>query len=130
MCTYSVQIWRNQHRSVVISTVPSIQLDSLSQRLEIGMYRFAGMDLQLFSLNFLIKDCVIIAYLVEFHPITKILLTLREITKKLPKMFNYQKSPQNREILPKVIKITKSGHTGFHSPNKNFLPNCSKLPYF
>jgi hypothetical protein len=44
-------------------------------------------------------------YLVEFHAITKILL------KKLPKIFNYQKSQRNREILPKVIKITKSGHT-------------------
>ena len=49
-------------------------------------------------------------YLVEFHAITKILLTLREITIKLPKIFNYQKSQKNREILPKVIKITKSGH--------------------
>jgi hypothetical protein len=53
------------------------------------------------------------AYLVEFHAITKILLTLtlRKITKKIPKNFNYQKSQKNREILPKVIKITKSGHT-------------------
>jgi hypothetical protein len=42
-------------------------------------------------------------YLVEFHLITKILLTLREITKELPKIFNYQKSQKNREILPKVI---------------------------
>ena len=49
------------------------------------------------------------AYLVEFHAITKILLTLREITKKI---FNYQERQKNREILPKVIKITKSGHTG------------------
>jgi hypothetical protein len=38
-------------------------------------------------------------YLVEFHEITKILLTLREITKTLPKIFNYK----NREILPKGI---------------------------
>ena len=37
-------------------------------------------------------------YLVEFHAITKILLTLRKITKKLPKIFNYQKSQKNREI--------------------------------
>ena len=44
-------------------------------------------------------------YLVEFHAITKKLL------KKLPNIFNYQKSQKNREILPKVIKITKSGHT-------------------
>ena len=51
------------------------------------------------------------AYLVEFHAITKILLTLREITKKNTKIFNDQKSQKNREILPKVIKITKSGHT-------------------
>ena len=29
-------------------------------------------------------------------------------------MFNYQKSQKNREILPKVIKIAKSGHTEFH----------------
>jgi hypothetical protein len=43
---------RNQHRSVVISTIPSIQLDSLGQQLAIGMYSFADMDLQLFSLNF------------------------------------------------------------------------------
>jgi hypothetical protein len=42
------------------------------------------------------------AYLVEFHAITKILLILREITKKITKNFQ----------LPKVIKITKSGHTG------------------
>jgi hypothetical protein len=47
------------------------------------------------------------AYLVEYHAITKILLTLTEI----PNIFNYQKSQKNREILPKVIKITKSGHT-------------------
>ena len=51
------------------------------------------------------------AYLVEFHPITKILLTLRKITKKITKNFQLPKSPKNREILPKVIKITKSGHT-------------------
>jgi hypothetical protein len=44
------------------------------------------------------------AYLVEFHAITKILLTLREITKKitknfqLPKIFNYQKSEKSRNI--------------------------------
>jgi hypothetical protein len=42
-------------------------------------------------------------YLVEFHEITKILLTLRKLLKKLPKIFNYQKSQKNREILPKVI---------------------------
>jgi hypothetical protein len=42
-------------------------------------------------------------YLVEFHVITKILLTLREITKKITKILNYQKSQKNREILPKVI---------------------------
>jgi predicted PurR-regulated permease PerM len=52
------------------------------------------------------------AYLVEFHVITKILLTFKEkLLKKLPKIFNYQKRQKNREILPKVIKITKSGHT-------------------
>jgi hypothetical protein len=34
-------------------------------------------------------------------------------------MFNYQKSQKNREILPKVIKITESGHTG----------NSSRFPY-
>ena len=42
-------------------------------------------------------------YLVEFHAITKILLTLRKITKKITKNFQ----------LPKVIKITKSGHTEY-----------------
>jgi hypothetical protein len=36
---------------VVISTIPSIQLGSLGQQLAIWMYSFAGMDLQLFSLN-------------------------------------------------------------------------------
>jgi hypothetical protein len=46
------------------------------------------------------------AYLVEFHAITKILLILREITKKITKNFQL---PKNYEILPKVIKITKSG---------------------
>ena len=56
------------------------------------------------------------AYLVEFPAITKILLTSREVTKKITKNFHYyQKSPKNREILPKVIKITKSGHTAFLS---------------
>ena len=45
---------------------------------------------------------------------TKILLTLSKITKKLPRIFNYQKSPKNRKILLKVIKITKSGHTGMY----------------
>jgi hypothetical protein len=57
---------RNQH----------IQLDSFGQQLAIWMYSFAGMNLQLFSLNFLITGCVIMTYLVEFHAITKILLTL------------------------------------------------------
>jgi hypothetical protein len=42
-------------------------------------------------------------YLVEFHEITKILLTLREITKKITKNFQLPKSQKNREILPKVI---------------------------
>jgi hypothetical protein len=37
---------------MVISTIPSIQQDSLGQQLGIWMYSFAGMDLQLFSLNF------------------------------------------------------------------------------
>jgi hypothetical protein len=37
---------------VVISRIPSIQLDSLGKQLAIWMYSFAGMDLQLFSLNF------------------------------------------------------------------------------
>jgi hypothetical protein len=82
----------------------------LGKQLAIWMYSFAGMDLQLFSLNFWMTGCVSMAYLVEFHAITKILLTLREITKKI---FNYQKSQKNCEILPKVIKITKSGHIGF-----------------
>jgi hypothetical protein len=36
-----------------------------------------------------------------------------KLLKKLPKIFNYQKSQKNRKILPKVIKITKSGHTEF-----------------
>ena len=44
------------------------------------------------------------AYFVEFHLITKILL------EKLRRIFNYQKVPNNCEILPKVIKIPKSGH--------------------
>jgi hypothetical protein len=65
----------NHHR--VISRIPSTQLDSLGQQLAIWMYSFAGMDLQLFSLNFWITGCVIMAYLVEFHAITKILLTFR-----------------------------------------------------
>ena len=50
-------------------------------------------------------------YLVEFHAITKILLTLREITKKITKKFQLPKKSENCEILPKVIKITESGHT-------------------
>jgi hypothetical protein len=37
---------------VVISRIPSIQLDSLGQQFAIWMYSFASMDLQLFSLNF------------------------------------------------------------------------------
>jgi hypothetical protein len=39
-----------------------------------------------------------------------------KLLKKLPKFFNYQKSQKNREILPKVIKITKSGHTAISFP--------------
>jgi hypothetical protein len=35
----------------------------------------------------------------------------QKLPKRLPKIFNYQKSQKNREILPKVNKITKSGHT-------------------
>jgi hypothetical protein len=50
------------------------------------------------------------AYLVEFHVITKILIK-EKLLKQLPNIFNYQKSQKNREILPKVIKITKYGHT-------------------
>jgi hypothetical protein len=69
----------------------------LGQQFAIWMYSFASMDLQLFSLNFWITGCVIMAYLVEFHGITKILLTLREITKKITKNFQ----------LPKVRKIAK-----------------------
>jgi hypothetical protein len=39
------------------------------------------------------------AYLVEFHPITKILLTLREITKKITKNFQLpKKSEKSRNI--------------------------------
>jgi hypothetical protein len=34
-----------------------------------------------------------------------------KLLKKIPKIFNYQKSQKNCKILPKVIKITKSGHT-------------------
>jgi hypothetical protein len=44
------------------------------------------------------------AYFVEFYAITKIL--------SMNFKRNYQKSQKNPEILPKVIKITKSGHTG------------------
>jgi hypothetical protein len=84
---------------VLISRIPSIQLDSLGQQLAIWMYNFAGMDLQLFSLNFLITGCIIVAYLVEFHAITKISLTLREITKKITKNFKLpKKSEKSRNI--------------------------------
>jgi hypothetical protein len=39
------------------------------------------------------------AYLVEFHAITKILLTLREITKKITKNFQLpKKSEKSRNI--------------------------------
>ena len=41
-----------------------------------------------------------------------------KLLKKLPKIFNYQKSQKNREILPKVIKITKSGHTALLLGNR------------
>jgi hypothetical protein len=57
-----MQTWRRDNRArvpnpqstqgEVISTIPSIQLDSLGQKLAIWMYSFAGMVLQLFSLNF------------------------------------------------------------------------------
>ena len=43
------------------------------------------------------------AYLVEFHAITKILLTLREITKKITKNFQLPKKSE------KSRNITKSG---------------------
>jgi hypothetical protein len=62
---------------VAIRRILLVRLDSLGQQLAIWMYSFAGMDLQLFSLNFWITGCVILAYLVEFHAITKILLTFR-----------------------------------------------------
>jgi hypothetical protein len=43
--------------------------------------------------------CVIMVYLVEFHAITKILLTLREITKKITKNFQLpKKSEKSRNI--------------------------------
>jgi hypothetical protein len=64
-------------------------------------------------------------YLVEFNAITKMLLTFREITfKKLPKIFNYQKSQKNREILPKVIKITKTGHIANCTSCFKFADEC------
>jgi hypothetical protein len=69
---------RNQHR---VRTIDIYGEDSLGQQLAIWMYSFAGMDLQLFSWNIRITGCVFLAYLVEFHMITKILLTFREITK-------------------------------------------------
>ena len=47
------------------------------------------------------------AYFVEFYAITKIL--------SMNFKRNYQKSQKNPEILPKVIKITKSGHTVYES---------------
>jgi hypothetical protein len=65
------------------------------------MYNFAGMDLQLFSLNFWITGCVIMAYLVEFHAITKI-TNYREITKKITKNFQLPKKSE------KSWNITKS----------------------
>jgi arginyl-tRNA--protein-N-Asp/Glu arginylyltransferase len=72
----------------------------LGQQLAIGMYSFADMDLQLFSLNFWITGCVIMAYLVEYHPITKILLTLREITITITKKFQLPnwRSEKSRNI--------------------------------
>jgi hypothetical protein len=64
---------------VAIRRILLVRLDSLGhgQQLAIWMYSFAAMDLQLFSLNFLVTGCVILAYLVEFHAITKILVTFR-----------------------------------------------------
>jgi hypothetical protein len=49
-----------------------------------------------------LTGCVIMAYLVEFHPITKILLTLTEITKKITKNFQLPKESE------KSRNITKS----------------------
>jgi hypothetical protein len=47
-----MQIWRRYDRTQLRPTISTIQLDSLGQQLVIGMYSFAGKDLQLFSLNF------------------------------------------------------------------------------
>ena len=75
-------------------------------------------------------------YMGECHAITKILLILREITKKISKNFQLQKSQKNREILPKVIKITKSGHSAgprrFHARVARMTSEvykCFKLDY-
>jgi hypothetical protein len=102
----------NYHRSVVISTFwVYTSCDSYY-----SVSRLIPDTNPASNLYFLLTGCDIMAYLVEFSAITKILLTSREITKKITKNFHYyQKSPKNREILPKVIKITKSGRTAFLS---------------
>ena len=41
------------------------------------------------------------AYLVKFHPITKILLTLRKITKKITKNFQLPKKSEKLENITK-----------------------------
>jgi hypothetical protein len=125
-CTFWLQLCKMQtlHRDDRASLARNqhIQLvDSLGQQLAMYSFGSAGMNLQLFSLNFWITGCVILAYLVEFHAITKILLTLREITKKITKNFQLPKKSEESRNITKVIKITKSGHTGcygFHGVSR------------
>jgi hypothetical protein len=108
----------------VISRIPSIQLDNLAWlglgacNLDVQLCRHGPVTVLIAFLN---NRLCHYGVLVEFRVITKILQTLikEKLLKKLPKIFNYQKSQKNREILPKVIKITKSGHTD------DAIPRCS-----
>jgi hypothetical protein len=79
----------NYHRSVVISTFwVYTSCDSYY-----NVSRLIPDTNPASNLYFLLTGCVIMAYLVEFSAITKILLTSREITKKITKNFHYyQKS--------------------------------------
>ena len=61
------------------------------------------------------KMNVIMQNLVEFHPLTKILLTLRKITKKITKNFQLPKK------FEKSRKITKS------NLNKTLAPNLPEM---
>jgi hypothetical protein len=83
----------------VPSRIPLIQLDILGQKLAIWMYSFAKHGHATVLIEFLNNRLCHYGVFGWIHEITKILLTLREITKKITKNFQLpKKSEKSRNI--------------------------------